>query len=145
MSTDRISGLVFALFGLAVLLASRALPFGTLHRPGPAFVPVVLATVLVTLAVLVLIFGGRSRSLRAADWSEAGHAASILAAGAFAAAALESLGYRITMTVALAFLLGVKRRTRPVVVVSVAVGFAVVSYWTFRRLGVLLPDGPLGF
>jgi hypothetical protein len=137
--------MVLALFGVAVLLASRTLPFGTLHKPGAAFVPVVLASAVVTLAVLVLIFGGRSRALRPAGWTEAGHAASILAAGAFAVIGLESLGYRTTMTIALAFLLGVTRRTRPVIVVSVAVGFAVLSYWTFRRLGVLLPDGPLGF
>lgn len=137
--------MVLVLFGAAVLWESRALPLGTLRRPGPAFLPVVLAGLLLGLALLVLACGRRSPWLRSLDWSEAGHVAAILAACGFAALALERLGYRLTLAVVLAFLLGVVERSRPVVTVSIAVGFALASAWLFRRLGVLLPDGPFGF
>jgi hypothetical protein len=137
--------MMLVLFGIAVLWESRALPLGTLQRPGPRFLPVVLAGLLLVLALLVLAFGGRSPSLRALDWSQARHVAAILAACGFAALALERLGYRTTMAVMLAFLLGAVERSRPVSVVSIAVGFALVSYWVFRRLGVQLPEGPFGF
>ena len=144
-TADRASGLILVLFGIAVLWESRAFPLGTLGRPGPAFLPVVLAGVLVGLALLALVFGRRSPRLRSLEWSEAGHVAAILSGCGFAALALERLGYRLTMIVVLAFLLGVVERSRPAVMVSIAVGFALVSYWVFRRLGVLLPEGPFGF
>ena len=144
-TTDRVSGLILVLFGLLVVWESRALPLGTLRRPGPAFLPSVLAGLLVVLALLVLVSGRRSPPLRSVDWSAARHAAAILSACAFAALALDRLGYRMTMAIVLAFLLGVVERSRPVVIVSIAVGFALVSYAVFRRLGVLLPEGPLGF
>ncbi len=144
-TTDRVSGIGLVLFGIAVLWESRALPLGTLQRPGPAFMPVVLGGLLVMLALLVLVSGRGSPSLRSLDWSDWRHVAAILAACAFVAFALERLGYRTTMAVLLAFLLGVIERSRPVVVVLIAVGFALVSHWVFRRLGVLLPEGPFGF
>ncbi len=142
---DRVSGAVLVLLGAAMLWESRALPMGTLGKPGPAFLPVVLAGVVIALAVLVVVFGGRSPLLRTVDWSEAGHAASTVAACVFAVFALERLGYRITMAVTTGFLLGATGRCRPVVIVTIGLGFALVSYWVFRHLGVLLPDGPLGF
>jgi len=69
----------------------------------------------------------------------------VLAACVFAVVALERLGYRITMTVILLFLLLVIERNRLFVALSLAVGVPLVSYWFFRRLGVLLPTGPFGF
>ncbi len=144
-TADRASGMILVLFGIAVLWESRAFPLGTLGRPGPAFLPVVLAGVVVGLAVLVLVFGRRSPQLRSLERSEGGRVGAILSACALAALALERLGYRLTMIVVLAFLLGAVERSRPAVTISIAAGFALASYWVFQRLGVLLPEGPFGF
>src|SRR5206468_1840748 len=82
-------------------------PLGTLHNPGPAYMPVLLALALLGLAILVAAWGGSGSKLRTVGWSEWRHAAAILGTCAFAALALERLGYRLTMGLALAFLIGV--------------------------------------
>jgi len=69
----------------------------------------------------------------------------IFAACAFAALGLERLGYRLTICVALLFLLGVVERKRPVVAVAFAAGFAAGTYFLFDTLlRVQLPRGPFG-
>lgn len=144
-TTDRLGGSALLVFALAVLWESRGLPLGILQRPGPGFMPVLLASLLGAIAILIVAFGGRSPRLRSLQWSEASRAAVVLAACAFAVLALEWLGYRITIAAFLAFLLGVVERNKLAVVVSLAIGFPLVSYWIFTRLGVVLPTGPLGF
>jgi len=68
-----------------------------------------------------------------------------LAGSAFAAFALERLGYRLTVIVLLAFLLGVMERKRPAVVVAVALGLSLGSFFLFSNLlKVPLPRGPWG-
>lgn len=142
---DRISAVCMLVFVLFVLWESRTLPLGTLERPGAGFMPVLLAGFLGGIAIMILVLGGNSPPLRSLEWPEAKSAAAILAACGFAALALELLGYRITMAVVLVFLLGVIERSKMVVVISLAISFSLVSYWIFKRLGVLLPQGPLGF
>ena len=46
MTVDRVAGVALVLIGLATLWESRAFPLGSLHRPGPAYMPVVLALLL---------------------------------------------------------------------------------------------------
>ena len=142
---DRISAVCMLVFVLLVLWESRTLPLGTLERPGAGFMPVLLAGFLGGIAIMLLVLGGNSPPLRSLEWPEAKSAAAVLAACGFAALALELLGYRITMAVVLVFLLGVIERSKMVVVISLAISFSLVSYWIFKRLGVLLPQGPLGF
>lgn len=144
-TTDRVSGTVLLGVALIVLWESRVLPLGSLQRPGPAFVPVLLASVLSGIAILVVAVGGSSPGLRSVRWAEARHAAMILATCVFVVLALERLGYRITIAAVLVFLLGVVERNRLVVVAFLALGFPLVSYWVFTRLGVILPTGPIGF
>lgn len=145
VTARRVSALGLLLFALGVLWQSRGLPLGSLQRPGPAFVPSLLAALLGALALLMLVTGRDSPPLRSLGWTEAPHAAAVLAACGFAALTLERLGYRLTTAVVLAFLLGLVERNRPSVVVALALGFSLVSHWMFTRLGVLLPQGPLGF
>ena len=61
------------------------------------------------------------------------------------ALALERLGYRITIVVACAFLIGVVERRRPVAAALVAIGLAAGTYYLFDTLlRVQLPRGPFG-
>ena len=47
MTVDRAAGAALVLVGLATIWESRAFPLGTFHRPGPAYMPVVLAALLI--------------------------------------------------------------------------------------------------
>jgi len=63
MTIDRVAGLALVLVGLVAVEESRAFPFGTLHRPGPAFMPMLLAGLLIGLGGVVFLMGGRARRL----------------------------------------------------------------------------------
>jgi putative tricarboxylic transport membrane protein len=141
---DRVAGAALALFALGVLAESRKLPLGSLHNPGPAYMPTLLALVLLVLAILLAAAGG-GRPIRAVAWTEWRHAVVILGTCAFAALALERLGYRLTVAVALAVLLGVMERRGIVVAVVFAVVLALGSFFLFDTLlRVPLPVGPFG-
>src|SRR5262245_59981401 len=114
MTTDRAAGATLVLIGLVTIWQSRAMPLGSLHRPGPAYMPIVLAVLLIVFGVAVAVMGSRAQSLAGVGWQEWRHAVAIFAAWAFAAWGLERLGYRITMAVVLGFLLLVLERRRVV-------------------------------
>lgn len=143
---DRVSGAALFLFSLIVLWESRTLPLGTLHNPGPGYMPTLLAILLAGLSVLIVLLGRNSPPLGSLKWTEGKHALAILAACGFSALALELLGFRITMIVLLVFLLGVVERLKPILVLSVGLALSVGSFWFFHNLlKVPLPLGPLGF
>src|SRR5512145_2573521 len=99
LTRDRLAGGVLALLGLVMLAECRrlGLPLGSFRNPGPAYMPVVLALLLLIFGILLIAMGGRSPRPRAAGWSEWRHVVAILATCAFAALALERLGFRLTM------------------------------------------------
>jgi len=145
MTTDRVAGLALVLIGVYTLWESRVLPLGSLRAPGPAFLPMVLALVLVGLGALVAAGGRSAPRLRTLHWAEAGHAVAILGACAFAALALERLGYRLTMALVLLFLLRVVERKPAALALGFAVAGAALSFHLFHTLlRVPLPRGPLG-
>src|ERR1700730_18626794 len=97
MTVDRVAGVALVLIGLATLWESRAFPLGSLHRPGPAYMPVVLELVLIVFVVNMFAMGRGACMVREIGWPEWRHAVAIFAACAFAAWGLERLGYRLTM------------------------------------------------
>lgn len=108
--------------------------------------PLLLALILGALGLLVALRGGSSVPVSSLRWREARHAAAILLGCAFAALALERLGYRLTVLVVLAFLLGVMERKRPALVAAVALSLSFGSFFFFSNLlRVPLPRGPWGF
>lgn len=108
--------------------------------------PTLLAVVLAGLSILIVLFGRNSAPVESLQWNEGKHALAILAACAFAALALERIGFRITMVLLLVFLLGVVERLKLLLVLSVAVGLSLGSFWFFNNLlKVPLPFSPLGF
>jgi hypothetical protein len=108
--------------------------------------PTLLAILLAGLGILIVLLGRNSPPFGSLKWTEGKHALAILAACGFSALALERLGFRITMILLLVFLLGVVERLKPILVLSVALGLSVGSFWFFYNLlRVPLPLGPLGF
>src|SRR5215813_7937038 len=145
MTTDRAAGATLVLIGLITVWQSRAMPLGSLHRPGPAYMPVLLAALLIAFGVAVFAMGSRAPSLTAVGWHEWRHAVAIFAACAFSAWGLERLGYRITMAVVLAFLLLVLERRGLVLGIVVTIVMAWGSFYLFDTLlKVPLPRGPFG-
>jgi putative tricarboxylic transport membrane protein len=145
LTADRVAGAALAAFGLFVLHQSRSLPLGTLANPGPAYMPVALATLLVVGGALIAVLGRRSPPVSALGFEEWRHVLAIFAACAFCALALERLGYRLTILLALLFLLGVVERKRPAVALIFAAAFAVATFFLFDTLlRVPLPRGPFG-
>ena len=134
MTADRAAGLGLALVGLYAIWESRALPLGSLRQPGPGYLPVVLALVLVALGALIAALGSTGRRLRDAEWAGAGHALAVLGACAFAALALERLGYRLTMAAMLLFLLGAVERRRAWFAVGFAVLVPLLTFYLFDTL-----------
>src|SRR4030095_10699164 len=105
MTIDRAADLSLILVGLVAIEESRAFPFGTLHRPGPAFMPMPLGALLIVFGGGVVLLRRLARRVAEVGWQEWRHAVAIFAACAFAAVGLERLGYRITIAVVVAFLL----------------------------------------
>jgi hypothetical protein len=140
-SGDRIAGAVLLLLALIIWWECRKLPFGTLLSPGPAFMPVVLATVVLICGVLLIATASNLR-LRGedVDWRRV---PAILAAAAFAAWAIERFGYRLTMLVVLLFLVGIVERRGVIATVIFATGMAFGTFFVFETLlKTPLPRGP---
>ena len=122
------------------------LPLGSLDNPGPGYMPLILATLLVILGLVVASAGGKSQPLAEIRWPELRHAFAIFGTCVFAALAIEPLGYRLTVAVMLIFLIGVIEKKPPLAVILVSAGMAIGSYWLFATLlKVPLPPGLLGF
>ncbi len=145
LSRDRVAGIVLMIVAVAIAWESRALPLGTLYRPGAAYMPLVTSGALGLIGALIALRGG-GPPLRALAWPEARHAAFLLAACAFAGWALERLGYRLTILFMVVFFLGLLERRPPILAVSVALALSLGSYYLFANLlRVPLPLGPWNF
>ena len=145
MTVDRVAGVALVVIGLVAVWESRAFPLGTLHRPGPAYMPLLLAVLLIVFGIAVFAMGRSARSLVEIGWPEWRHAAAIFGACAFAAFGLDRLGYRLTMAVVVGLLLlGLERRGWALGL-GLTVAMAWGSFYLFDTiLRVPLPRGPFG-
>jgi putative tricarboxylic transport membrane protein len=145
LTTDRVAGAALVLLSLAVLLESRRLPLGSLRNPGPAYMPVALAAVLLCLGALLVVCAGKAPALASVGWAEWRHAVAIFLVCAFAALALERIGFRLTIAFSLAFLLRVVERRGSVFAAVLSMAFAAGAFLLFDTfLRVPLPRGPFG-
>lgn len=146
LTTDRASGIVLVLFALLVIWESRLLPLGNLRQPGPAFIPILLALLLVLCGILLVLTSGRARSLSSIRWSEWRHTLAIAAVSFGSVFALERLGYRLTVLLILLFLYQLVEKRGWVMSLALSWGLAFGSFFLFHSLlRVPLPLGPFGF
>jgi len=146
MTTDRVSASILALVALFVIWESRHLPLGTFRQPGPAYVPVLLASLLFVFGVLLMLTSSRAPSLASLRWTEWRHALAILAVCVFALLGIERLGYRLTVLFMLSFLVKVVEKRGWALSLVFASSLAFGSYFLFyTTLRVPLPQGPWGF
>jgi putative tricarboxylic transport membrane protein len=145
MTVDRVAGVALMVIGLVTIWESRVFPLGSLHRPGPAYMPVVLAALLILFGAAVFAMDARVRRLAEVGWPEWRHALAIFGACAFAAWGLERLGYRLTMALVVIFLLMIVERKGWALGLVLTVAMAWGSFFLFDTLlRVPLPRGPFG-
>src|ERR1700675_897153 len=143
LTPDRAAGAALVLIGLVAVWESRRFPLGSLHRPGPAYMPTLLALLLIVFGVAVAVMGSRSQRFSEVGWHEWRHVIGIFAACAFAAWGLDRLGYRLTMAALLAFLLLVLERKGVILSAIFSLAVAWGSFFLFDTLlRVPLPRGP---
>ena len=143
---DQVSGAALAIAGVLIALQSWQYPIGSLAEPGPGYLPFALGVALAGFGALVAIAGGQSPAFRWAQFDDGPKALAILAGLAFAALALERLGYRITIAVLLLYYLGVVERRPWITTFVLTVVVALGSHYLFARLlRVPLPIGMFGF
>ena len=146
MTTDRISGGALVIFSLLVIWQSSALPLGTFRQPGPAYIPILLALLLLILGAFIAAMGGHAPKISSIHWTEWRHAIAILAVCIVAVFGIERLGYRISLVLVLSFLLKVVERRGWLLTASLAFVLAFGSFFLFYTLlRVPLPQGPFGF
>lgn len=146
LTIDRAAGGALVIIGLVTLWESRQYPLGSLHRPGPSYMPVMLALLLIVFGLALAVMGARSGRMSEVSWHEWRHAVAIFSACAFAAWGLDRLGYRLTVAVVMLFLLRVLERQGIVITLAMTVVVAGGSFLLFDTLlRVPLPRGPLGF
>jgi len=146
MTTDRLSGSVLAIFALLVIWESRHFPLGTFRQPGPAFVPILLAILLLMFAVSLMLTSGGAPLLSSIQWTEWRHAIAILVASVFSVFAMERLGYRLTIVLTLMFLVKFIEHRGWILSLVFAMSMSFGSFFLFyTMLRVPLPQGPWGF
>jgi len=146
LTTDRLASGVLALFALLVIWESRVLPLGTFRQPGPAYIPILLASLLLIFAIFLAASASGASSFASIHWTEWRHALAILGSCIFVVAAMERLGYRLTVLLVLGFLLKVVEKRGWRVTIAFALSLAFGSFYLFYTLlRVPLPQGPLGF
>ncbi|HJS32935.1 MAG TPA: tripartite tricarboxylate transporter TctB family protein [Alphaproteobacteria bacterium] len=144
LTRDRLAGAALIALAGAMAWEATRLPVGSLASPGPGYWPLMLAIALGGFAALVSLSPG-GPTVERIGWKETPRAGVILAACAFAALAIERLGFRLTVFVVLVVLLGIVERRRPAAAIAVALAIALGSFFLFADLlRVPLPRGPAG-
>jgi hypothetical protein len=146
LTTDRISGGALVIFALLVIWQSSALPLGTFRNPGPAYIPILLALLLLIFGAFLAATGGRAAKFSSIEWSEWCPAVAILAACVVTVFGIERLGYRLTLVLVLSFLLKIVERRGWLLTASLVFVLAFGSFFLFHTLlRIPLPHGPFGF
>ena len=146
MTTDRLSGAFLVLVGLFVVWERRVLPLGSASHPGPGYVPLLLAILLILFGAILIVRGKGAPSIRSISWPEAPNAVAILGCCIFITLFMETIGYRLTMLIVMGFLFGVMERIKIWLTLLLTFGFSFGTFWLFDTLlRVPLPRGGWGF
>lgn len=145
LTIDQAAGAFFTAFSLFVLWESRKIPFGFLAEPGPGAMPTLLACTLLVCSIALVIGGRPGKRVSTILWMEWRHALFILGTCAFMALALERIGYRLTIIIALLVLVTLLEKKSWIAGIVFAACFSFGSYFLFDvLLQVPLPQGPFG-
>ena len=147
--SDIAAGLILLGFAGVILLQSHSLTFGSIRTPHTGFFPSVLAVLLLLLSLMLLGQALRQSESRAHLWQVTAEGwkriGSTLGAMIGFALLLEGIGYLLSTFIVMVFLLRAIEPQRWIVVITVALSTALISYVIFASLlGIPLPAGILG-
>jgi hypothetical protein len=147
---DIIIGIFFLVFGGYWAWQARSFEYFD-QIPGPGFLPMTLAVLIMGLAILLLatrLLGSYEKfgEFKRPTLEQLKRAGSVALATAVATFALPHLGFVPTFVLLILVLLFGLERMRTIGAAITAVGVPMAAYWIFGVfLGVRLPRGPLGY
>lgn len=146
LRADHVAGAFFIGVGLLVIALSGDLPTGTLSMPGSGFLPKIVAVLTIFFGLVLALRAGESKPFATLSWTDAKHAAMVVAITAAAIAVFEWLGFLTTNILLIFALLVVIERRRLLPATVYSIGVVVVTYVLFAyALKTPLQAGPLGF
>ena len=104
LRADHVAGVFFIGLGLLVIALSGDLPTGSLSMPGSGFLPKIVAVLTIFFGLVLALRANESKVFATLSWSDAKHAALVVAITAAAIALFEPLGF-LTTNVLLIFAL----------------------------------------
>jgi hypothetical protein len=151
-SRDAGSSLIFLIVGLGFIAGGLRMGLGPLNAPGAGFFPVAIGGIFALLSAALLmksLLAGSPAGEKRGFWREERSWVRVslsLLSLVFYLIALNYLGYILTTTIFILFLLKIVGRKGWRVSIFMALVVAVGSYALFRMgLGVSLPKGWLSF
>jgi uncharacterized membrane protein SirB2 len=146
LRADHVAGAAFVAFGLLVIALSGDLPFGDLAMPGAGFMPMLIAVLLIVCGIALMLRARESAQFTAINWSDAKHAALVVAISAVAIALYERLGFGITMVLLMMGLLVIIERRNMVRAAIFSIAVTAITLTAFQYvLQTPLAEGPFGF
>jgi hypothetical protein len=145
LRADHVAGAFFVCVGLLVIALSGDLPTGTLSLPGSGFMPKIVAVLTILFGLVLALRAGESRPFAEVAWSDAKHAALVVAITAIGAALYERLGFLTTDILLMFALLVVIERRKVLPAAVYSIGVVMITYILFvHLLKTPLQTGPFG-
>lgn len=144
---EKITSVVFLLFGLSLLFESKKYPLGTIDNPGPAFLPLLLGTATAALSVGLIVRVWKKKGIRPSlpFWPEKAGMSRVSVAFVVIVlftALLETTGYLVNLFILFLVLLRPVGRQKWTWSILISVGACLVSYFLFEKwLMIPLPHG----
>jgi hypothetical protein len=146
LRADHVAGAFFIGLGLLVIALSGDLPTGNLSLPGSGFLPKIIAVLTIFFGAVLAVRARESKVFSTLSWSDAKHAAMVVAIAAVAIAMLDWLGFITTNVLLIFALLVIVERRRLVPATVYSVGLVLITYVLFVYvLKTPLHAGPFGF
>jgi hypothetical protein len=143
---DHVAGGFFVVLGAAVIALSGDLPFGQMSMPGAGFMPTLIAVLLIVFGAALMLRAREGRQFSEIGWDDGRHAAQVLVITVVAVSLYAWLGFVITMTLMMAFILIVIEHRNVLRAAAYSVVVVVTTYVVFvHLLQSPLPDGILGY
>jgi putative tricarboxylic transport membrane protein len=140
MDRQKLASLVWLFFGILICVGSVRLSLGNFHNPGPGFLPFITGAILAGLSFIVFLQTGRTGKAKAAEkpflvdrqraWKATLTLIALLAYGI----GMDYLGFLVSTTIFLAFVLWVVEPQRWYVVIFGSILASVISFTIFEIL-----------
>jgi hypothetical protein len=146
LRADHVAGVFFIGFGLLVITLSSDLPTGSLSLPGSGFLPKIVASLTILFGLVLTLRARESKPFVTLSWTDAKHAALVVAITAAAIALFERLGFLTTNVLLIFALLAIVERRRLLPATIYSLGVVLITYILFVYvLKAPLEAGPFGF